>query len=601
VLRGPGPCRWALGGMSLRRTKIVATIGPASEAPEVLEALCAAGLDVARLNLSHGGRADFERRLAAVLAQRRRHPERPLGLLIDTRGPEIRIGELAGGRVVLQPGQVFRLYPGLRPGDATGVGTSDERLHVHVRPGQTVLLDDGNLVLRCLEVRGEEVRCEVEVGGELLSGKKVNLPGVDLDMPVLQPADVEDLRLAAQAGADFVAASFVRSAEDVFHVRRVLEECGGAHMQVISKIESQQGVARAEEILRASDGLMVARGDLGVELPAEEVPLVQKELIRKCLEAGKPVITATQMLESMVYHSRPTRAEASDVANAIFDGSDAIMLSAETAIGRYPVEAVRTMARIAERTEQALPFREMLQRRAGSSGASITDAISYSTAVAAQNLGAAAILTVTETGLTARVVAKYRPRNPILAMVTRPEVIHQLSVVWGVRPLPCARGETVEQTIENAIQAALEAGAIEHGDLVVITAGAPSGAHGSTNMLRVQTVGEVVVRGQGLGNRAATGRAVVVLDVEEARTHFQPGDILVVAVACEELAPLMERAGAIVTEEGGLTSLAAQIGLALGIPVIVGAGEATRRLRTGETVTIDGTRGLCYRGRARVL
>ncbi len=586
----------------VRRTKIVATIGPASETPEMLAALCAAGMDVARLNLSHGDRAQYERRLRAVLARREAATERPLGVMVDTRGPEIRIGAFPDGRVELAADQGFTLYGDLRPGDATGVGTSYERLAEDVRPGQVVLLDDGNLVLRCVAVDGSAVRCVVEVGGPLLSGKKVNLPGLALSLPVLQDADVADLRLAAAAGADFVAASFINSAADVFAVRRVLEEAGGGALQVISKIETQQGVSRAEEILRASDGLMVARGDLGVELPAEDVPLVQKELIRKCLEAGKPVITATQMLESMVDHGRPTRAEASDVANAIFDGSDAVMLSAETAIGRFAVEAVRTMARIAERTEEALPFREQLARRAPGSAGSVTDAISYSTAMAAQNLGAAAILSVTETGLTARVVAKYRPRTPILAMVTRAVVLRQLSVVWGVRPLPVVRGATTEETLERAVEAALAHGAIEQGDLVVLTAGVPAGSHGgTTNMLKVQTVGDILLRGTGIGNRAGTGRVVLATSVPEVRDAFHPGDVLVVATASPDLLPFMERAAGVVSEEGGQTSEAALLGLALGIPVIVGAAGATQLLRAGEIVTIDGARGLCYRGRARVL
>ncbi len=583
----------------MRRTKIVATIGPASEGAETLAALADAGMDVARLNLSHGGPADFDRRLASLLDLRARHPERPLGILVDTRGAEIRIAAFAEGSVRLTAGDPFSLYPDGRPGDARGVGTNYARLHVDVRPGQIVLLDDGNLSLRCVGVRDTEVRCEVEVGGELLSGKKVNLPGMDLDLPVLQPADVTDLRRAAQVGADFVAASFVHRAEDVFRVRRVLEESGGGGMQIISKIESQQGVARAEEILRASDGLMVARGDLGVELPAEEVPLVQKELIRKCLEAGKPVITATQMLESMVTHNRPTRAEASDVANAIFDGSDAVMLSAETAIGHHAVEAVRTMARIAQRTEQALPFREMLQRRAAGAGTTVPDAISYATALAAQNLGAAAILTVTQTGLTARGVAKYRPRNPILAMVVHPQVGQQLSVVWGVRPIPCLRGPTIEETLQGAVRTALDRGAIQTGDLVVITAGS-GGGHGSTNTLQVQTIGEVALRGQGVGGRAVTGR-VVVVGTDGGDAAFRPGDVVVVPAGAAPPAAVLERSGGIISEEAGLTCRAAELGLALDIPVIVGAAGAAHVLRTGDTVTLDSARGLCYRGLARVL
>jgi pyruvate kinase len=561
--------------------------------------LVEAGMDVARLNLSHGGRDDLERRLRRLVEVRAGLRDRALGILVDTRGPEIRIDAFPTGSVVLEPGQLFTLYPSPRAGDTHGVGVNYPRLAAVVRPGQAVLLDDGNLTLRVEDVVGEAVRCRVECGGELASGKKVSLPGVDLGLPPLHPDDVEDLRLAAAYQADFVAASFINSGEDVLTVRRVLEEVGGGHMAVIAKIETQQGVAHAEEILHASDGLMVARGDLGVELPAEEVPLVQKDLISRCLEAGKPVITATQMLESMVSKARPTRAEASDVANAIFDGSDAIMLSAETAVGRYPVEAVRTMARIAERTEQALPFRERLARRATLSATTITDAISYATAMAAQNLGAAAILSVTETGFTARMVAKYRPHNRILAATAERRVVDQLSVVWGVQPLLVEKRGSIDETIEASLEAARRVGAIQDGDLVVITAGTPAGLHGTTNMLKVLTVGEVVLRGTGVGRGAATGRVVVARGPDDA-SRFRDGDVLVVATAVADLVPLMARAGAIVSEEAG-HSAAAAVALATGIPVILGARHATSLLRDGEVVTIDGARGLCYRGAARVL
>jgi pyruvate kinase len=583
----------------VRRTKIVATIGPASESPEMLRRLWDAGMDVARLNLSHGGRADLERRLRALVALRAEAPGRPLGILVDTRGPEIRVDGFVDGGVVLEAGRPFTLYAVPRRGDERGVGVNYPRLHVDVGPGQTILLDDGNLTLRVVRVEGLAVHCEVECGGKLLSGKKVNLPGVTLALPALHEDDVADLRLSVAMGADFVAASFVRTGADVLDVRRTLAALGGSRLGIIAKIETQQGVAHAEEILRASDGLMVARGDLGVELAAEEVPLVQKDLIAKCLEAGKPVITATQMLESMVSKSRPTRAEASDVANAIFDGSDAVMLSAETAVGAFPLESVRTMARIAERTEQALPFRERLARRTSST--TVTDAISHATAVTAQNLGAAAILTITETGLTARMVAKYRPRNPILAATAEPHVVHQLSVVWGVRPLPVERGAGIEQTIAGAVEAALACGAIAEGDLVVITAGTPAGRHGTTNMLRVQTVGEVVVRGTGVSRGSATGRVVVAGTPDEARERLRAGDVLVVSAASAELLPLMERAAAVVAEEEPPCGEAAAAGLALGIPVVVGAAHATRLLRDGELVTIDGGRGLCLRGSGRAV
>lgn len=583
----------------MRRTKIVATIGPASESPEMLRRLVHAGMDVARLNLSHGGRDALEARLRRVLAVRAESPHRPLGILVDTRGPEIRIDAFRDGGVTLVAGQTFTLYPGPRPGDAQGVGVSYARLHADVAAGQSVLLDDGNLTLRVEAVVGDAVRCTVECGGVLVSGKKVNLPGVALALPPLHEEDALDLCLAVELGADFVAASFINTADDVLAVRRVLEGIGGAHLAVIAKIETQQGVQHADEILRASDGLMVARGDLGVELPAEEVPLVQKDLIVKCVEAGKPVITATQMLESMVVKSRPTRAEASDVANAIFDGSDAVMLSAETAVGQYPLEAVRTMARIAERTEQALPFRERLARRAATA-TTVTDAISYATALAAQTLGAAAIVTVTETGLTARMVAKYRPRNLILAATAELGVCHQLSVVWGVQPLMVVRQDSIEDTMAAAVRGALEGQAIHDGDLIVITAGTPAGLHGTTNMLQVQTVGEVALRGTGIGRGAATGRVLIARGDADAE-RLGAGDVLVVSSSSQDWTAWMQRAGAIISEEGGQSSHAASVGLATGIPVIVGATDATRILRDGEVVTIDGVRGLCYRGHARVL
>ncbi len=584
----------------MRRTKIVATIGPASEEPDVLSEVVAAGMDVARLNFSHGRRADLERRLQRLVAQRDADPEHPLGILVDTRGPEIRIGAFPGGCVHLATGRLFRLYPDGRDGDEDGVGVGYEHLLADVHPGQIILLDDGNLTLRVQQVDAQVVTCVVEAGGELLSGKKVNLPGVDLSLPPLQPDDEADLALAAAYQADFVAVSFVRTAEDILEARRVIEATGW-RMGIIAKIETRQGVTNAEEILRVSDGLMVARGDLGVELPAEEVPIVQKDLIRRCVEVGKPVITATQMLESMVHHSRPTRAEASDVANAIFDGSDAVMLSAETAIGKYPVETVRTMARIAVRAEQALPYREQLARRATTSTSTVTDAIGYATAVSAQNLGASAIVSVTGSGHTACTLAKYRPGTPILGMTADDTVVRRLTLVWGVRPLKLSGGAAVvEDTIAQAVQRAVEVGAVSAGDLVVITAGMPTGLPGTTNMLRVQTVGDVVLRGRGVGTGSGSGRVIRVRDAQDAARHFHAGDVLVAVRGTRELVPFMERAAAIITEEDGLASPAASVGLSLGIPVMVGAEGAMHVLVDHEEVTIDSTRGLCYRGRARI-
>jgi pyruvate kinase len=605
----PPPGSVHLEVAALRRTKIVATVGPSSESAEVLSALVDAGLNVVRLNLSHGTPDELRRRLDTLLDLRRRLAT-PFGIMLDTRGPEVRIGHFGGegsspDAVELIEGRAFRLLPrpeALAPderlGDADGVAVGWWRLAAPLPPGQPVLLDDGNIVLRVEEASTAEVVCRVEAGGVLPGGKKVNLPGIDLDLPVLLPEDHDDLRAGLAAGADFVAASFVNRATDVLEVRRFLESTG-SRARLIAKIETVHGVKRFEEILRASDGIMVARGDLGVELPVQEVPLLQKQMIRSCNEAGKPVITATQMLESMVQHASPTRAEASDVANAIFDGSDAVMLSAETAVGAHPVQAVRVMSQIAQRTEEALPYREWLARGAAHH-ATVTDAIAYATVTAAQNLGAAAIVTATESGHTARTVAKYRPHAPILAMTPDPRVLTSLTLVWGVHPFPVPKSEVTDEMIDTAVRRGLESGAIGHGDLVVITAGIPVGIPGTTNMLKVHIVGDVLVRGTGIGQRVASGRAVVVGQRGARAEHFRRGDVLVAIETDSSLISLMERAGAVVTEEGGLTSHAAVVALSLGIPVVVGAVGATRILQDGAMVTVDGGRGLVYRGRVQL-
>lgn len=585
----------------MRRTKIVATIGPASEGEAVLAELIEAGMDVARLNLSHGNREDLRRRLRALVAVRDRLGA-PLGIMVDTRGPEVRIGEFPGGAVELVPGRMFTLSSRPSPGSGERVWINYPQLAADVHPGQRVLLDDGNLVLHVEEADGDDVRCQVEVGGLLHSGKKVNLPGVPLRLATLVPEDLADLRVAAEFGCDFVAASFINSAEDVFSVRRALESMGTS-MEVNVKIETLQGVERFEEIVRACDSVMVARGDLGVELPVEDVPVLQKDLLRVCRENGKPSITATQMLESMVEHSRPTRAEATDVFNAIFDGSDAVMLSAESAIGAHPVQAVQVMARIAERAEQALPYRDLLARQAVSAHAAVTDAIAYATVATAEHLGATAIVTSTESGQTARFVAKCRPRAPIIACTPHPATRTRLTMVWGVTPLLAPPCDSTDGVLATAVRAALDAGHIQNGDLIVETAGV-SGLPGSTNLLKAETVAEELLRGQGVTGRehpGATGRVCRVRSATDAGARFHDGDILVAPSTSADLVPYMRRAAAVVTEEGGLTSHAAVVGLSLGIPVVVGAAGAMTVLNDGLLVTIDGQRGLVLRGRARVL
>ena len=583
----------------MRRTKIVCTIGPASEQPEILHQMIKSGMDVARLNFSHGlhsehrGRIETIRRVAAEMG-------RQVAIMLDTKGPEIRTGLLKGGEIKLVEGGRFTLTTREIEGNQEIVSISWTQLAAEVKPGQTVLIDDGLIVLKVTGVEGTEISCQIITGGVLRNRKGVHVPGVRVNLPALMPKDIEDIRFGIANKVDFIAASFVRRADDVLEIRRLLEE-NRADIDIIAKIENDEGVETLEEILRVADGIMVARGDLGVDLPAEEVPLIQKQIIARCNQAGKPVITATQMLDSMIRNPRPTRAEASDVANAIFDGTDAIMLSGETAVGKYPVEAVQTMARIAQRAEEALDYGGILRAKGDNAGATITDAISHATCTTAMGLGATAIISSSKSGYTARMVSKYRPGCPIIAATPKEEVLRRLSIVWGVIPIQVRETTGTDQMIEEATKKSLKAGLIKCGDLVVITAGVPVGVPGTTNLIKVHIVGEVIVQGTGIGNRAITGKVKVINQPGTEGLMVEDGDILVAVSTDCDLVPAMERAGAVITEEGGLTSHAAIVGLNLGVPVVVGVPDATKRLKDGEIVTVDGARGLVYRGTTKVL
>ncbi len=451
-------------------------------------------MDVARINLSHADRPTHAATIGLVREARER-TGRPVAVMLDTKGPEIRIGTFAGGGVLLETGSRFVLTTERVAGDSERVHVPFPPLPAAVAPGSLLLLDDGKLTLEVEEVDGPEIRCRVVHGGLLSDRKKLTLPGARLDLPVLTPEDVEDIRFGVEQGADFVAASFVRDARDVLTVRRLVREAGG-DVQVIAKIENHEGVAHLDEILEAADGVMVARGDMGVDFPVEEVPLIQKRIIERCHRAGRTVVTATQMLESMIRSPRPTRAEASDVANAILDGTDAVMLSAETATGLYPVESVLTMARIAERTDEAVARREVTPRPVPEPLHTVTDSISHATCTAAEDLGAAAIITITQSGYTARMVAKYRPRVPIIAATPHAHVARRLALTWGVFPLRIEGRAWTDELINEAIGECLRAGLVRTGDLVVLTAGVPVGVSGSTNLLKVHTVGEAALHGE---------------------------------------------------------------------------------------------------------
>jgi len=583
----------------MRKTKIVCTIGPASDSLEVIKEMIKAGMNVARLNFSHGTHEEHRERLQK-LRQAAEELGCPLAIMLDTKGPEIRVGILKNGKVNLRQGSIVTLTTEEIEGDEKLIPVTYQGLPQAVQPGNTILLDDGMIGLKVIAVRATEVDCEVVYGGELKSKKGVNLPGVSLDLPPVTDQDVADINFGIDHQVDFIAASFVRRAADVLAVRRLLE-ARDADIHIIAKIENEEGVKNLDEIIKAADGIMVARGDLGVEIATEEVPLVQKRIIEKCNRAGKPVITATQMLESMIHNPRPTRAEASDVANAIFDGTDAVMLSGETAVGKYPVEAVRVMARIAERAEKELNYRQLLLQRATTSARTITDAISHATCTTAQDLGAAAIITSTKSGFTARMVSRYRPQAPIIAVTPSEKVCRKLCLVWGVRPLQIPQTENTDEMINEAVKTSLDEGLIKCGDLVVITAGVPAGVPGTTNLLKVHIVGEVLARGTGIGNRAVIGTVRICKSPEEALRKVKTGDIMVTTSTDRDFIPSMRKAGAVITEEGGLTSHAAIVCLNLGIPVVVGVGGATEILEDGSTVTVDSMRGLIYRGATTVL
>ena len=583
----------------MKRTKIVCTVGPSTDKPGVLEAMLRAGMNVARFNFSHGTHEDHGRRMKQV-REAAAAVKVPVAIMLDTKGPEIRLGTFVDKKVTLQTGERFTLTARDVPGTVDIVTVNYKELPQEVAAGQTILLADGLVSLLIEKVDGPDIVTTVQNTGEISNFKRVAVPDVQLGLPFLSEQDVKDLLFGIEQGVDFIAASFVQKTADVLAIRRVLET-RGADCHIIAKIENAAGVNNIEEILTVADGVMVARGDLGVEIPTEDVPIVQKMLIKRCNQAGKPVITATQMLESMMVNPRPTRAEATDVANAIMDGTDAIMLSGETASGKYPAEAVSMMATLAKRTEAALSYGEMsLARSASCALITTTDAISHATVQVAYELSAAAIVTSTESGYTARMVSKYRPEAVIVAVTPKEKFVRRMLLLWGVMPVFVPQSSNTDEMMSNAVAGAMASGWVKTGDLVVITAGIPVGITGTTNMIRVHTVGQVLLRGTGIGQRKVTGEVCVVSTLEEITGKFRPGQILVVNSVMDEMAPEASKALAIIAEEGGLTSQAAIVGVSFGIPVIVGVEGAMEKLSDGMVITADTERGLIYKGEIHV-
>lgn len=583
----------------MKKTKIVCTIGPASEDKAVFKALVENGLNVARLNFSHGDHAEHLARIE-MIKEVRRELKQPVAILLDTKGPEIRTGKFVEP-VELQEGQAFTLTTDEFVGTQEKCQISYEGLPGDVVPGDTILIDDGLVGLEVVIVTGNDILTTVMNTGQVKNHKGVNVPGVKINLPAITPKDEADIRFGLENGIDFIAASFVRKAADVLEIRRILESSENGDVHIISKIENQEGLDNLDEIIRVSDGIMVARGDLGVEIPTEDVPLAQKLMIKKCNLAGMPVITATQMLDSMQRNPRPTRAEVTDVANAILDGTDAIMLSGETAAGRYPVESVQTMASIAVKMESSIDYKALLQKKAKDlNEAGVTFAVSHATCNTAHDLDASAILTATSSGFTTRKVSQFRPKAPIIASTINERVRRKLALVWGVETVLVDMATTADEIFESAIAKSKEAGYIKKGDLVVITAGVPIGVTGATNLMKVEIVGEILLRGLGLGRTAVTGKACVVNSAEEAKAKFNEGDIIVTQVTDRDLMPFIEKAAGMVIEEGGYTSHGAIVALNLEIPTVVGAKNATGKIEDGAEITLDSNKGIVYDGRTRV-
>ncbi|MCR1899160.1 pyruvate kinase [Irregularibacter muris] len=582
----------------MKRTKIVCTLGPASESKDVLMGLVKSGMNVSRLNFSHGSHEEHKRKID-LIKEVREELNTPVAILLDTKGPEVRIKQFETGEIELIEGEKFILTTRDIKGNKDGVAVTFDNLHQEIKEGNKVLIDDGLVQLTVEKIVGPDIHCIVENGGPLKNNKSINLPDVNINLPAITEKDTQDIKFGIRENIDFIAASFIRKAQDILEIRKVLEENDAEDIQIISKIENREGVNNIDEIIEYSDGIMVARGDLGVEIPPEEVPLVQKMIIRKCNKAGKPVITATQMLDSMIRNPRPTRAEVTDVANAIFDGTDAIMLSGETAAGKFPVEAVRTMDRIARKTENSLNYKEML-KTLDPAEISVTDSISHATCTTAQELGASAIITATASGHTARMVSKYRPESPILAFTPDAKVVRRLTLVWGVYPVLIQDFTSTDELFDHSVHRALEEGLVQWGDLVVITAGIPLGIKGTTNLIKVHTIGEVLIQGTGIGKDSVTGKIRIVRN-EEDIADFQEGEILVSVSIDIESMPAVKKAAGMILEEGGLTSSGAIVALQMGIPVVVGAEKAIDSLENGQIVTIDSVRGLIYQGIAKVL
>ena len=585
----------------MKKTKIVCTIGPASETVEKLVALMNAGMNVCRLNFSHGDFEEHGNRIKNIREACEITGKR-VAILLDTKGPEIRTHDMKDGKVEFKIGDVVRISMEQVEGTREKFSITYSELINDVEVGTHILLDDGLIDLEVIEIdkAHNEIVTLVKNEGVLKNKKGVNVPGVCIKLPGITEKDAADIRFGIEQGIDFIAASFVRRASDVLEIIEILEENNATHIQIIPKIENQEGIDNIDEILEVSDGLMVARGDLGVEIPTEEVPIAQKQLIQKCNALGKPVITATQMLDSMQRNPRPTRAEASDVANAIYDGTDAIMLSGETAAGDYPVEAVETMARIALYTEETLVNQDAFALKMYTK-LDKTEAIGQSVGHTARNLNIHTIVAVTESGYTARMISKYRPKAHIVALTFTERQARGLSLTWGVYPEVTEKPTSTDEIFALAEDVTVENGFAKKGDLIIVTAGVPIGERGTTNLIEIQLIDSKILQAQGIGKKSVVGKSVVATSAKEANEKMEKDSILVVKTTDTDYMEAIDQASALVVEDGGLTSHAAVVGIAKGIPVIVGALDATTLIEDGSLITIDSRRGIIYSGESDII
>ena len=586
----------------MKKTKIVSTLGPASNDLDTIVKLIEAGANVFRFNFSHGDHEEHLGRLNLV-HEAEKKTGKTVGILLDTKGAEIRTTVQKDGKIPFHIGDEVRIsMDDSIEGTKEKIAVTYPGLYDDVHEGGHVLFDDGLIDMQ-IEKKDEanrELVCKVLNEGVLGSRKGVNAPGVSINLPGITEKDSSDIRFGLDHEINYIAASFVRKPQDILDIRELLEEKHMEHVQVFPKIESQEGIDNFDEILKVSDGLMIARGDMGVEIPPENVPLVQKSLIKKCNAAGKPVITATQMLDSMIENPRPTRAEASDVANAVFDGTDATMLSGESANGDYPVEAVATMARIDVKAENALRQYKNFSIN-DFDKTDVTEAIGRAAAEAVENLGIKTIVAATESGYTAKMISKYRPDADILAVTFDDRTRRGLMVNWGVYPVVAEKPATTDEMFKLATEEAKKAGLAKEGDLILIVAGVPVGEKGTTNIMKIQLVGSALVKGQGVGEETVIGKAVIAKSADEANKKAEEGCVLVTKTTDKDYLPAIEKASALVVENGGLTSHAAVVGISMGIPVVVGAENATEAIKEGETITVDSRRGSIYRGASSTL